>query len=186
MKDFDIEKLKRENIFKTPDGFFEDMQKKVLQETLPVKKGNIINLRWAYSAAAAIALLVGVSTFINFDPAVDPELVAKTAPVQIDGSIYTLSDNKPIKEEAVALKVLEEDLTLVANTNQKINAEQSTNLEQNNASPKSTTRFANKTDQKTTQNPEIQVDQILASFTSAELADVGKNTEQDIYLDLYN
>ena len=36
------------------------------------------------------------------------------------------------------------------------------------------------------QNPEIQVDQVLSSFTSAELADLGKNIEQDIYLDLYN
>ena len=42
MKEFDIEKLKRENIFKTPDGFFEDMQKKVLQETIPVKQGKIM------------------------------------------------------------------------------------------------------------------------------------------------
>jgi len=36
------------------------------------------------------------------------------------------------------------------------------------------------------QTPEVQVDQILSSFTSAELADLGNNAEQDIYLDLYN
>lgn len=175
MKEFDIDKLKRENIFKTPDGFFEDMQKKVLQETIPVKRGRIINLNWAYGAAAAVALLVGVSVFINSDSTTETQLVTKTAPVQNEASTYTLSDNKPEIEEAVALQVLEKDLTSVAQTHQKIKAE-----------PDKASSFANQKVQKTGQNPEVQVDQILATFTSAELADVGKNTEQDIYLDLYN
>lgn len=179
MKEFDIENLKRQNIFKTPDGFFEDMQKKVLQETIPVKQGKIMKLKWAYSAAAAVALLVGVSVVMNLDPAVESQSMTQVVPADSSPATYTLSEVKPQKEEAVALKILEEDLTSVAQTHQKRSTEPS------NISTKSTASFANQKEQKT-QNPEVQVDQILANFTTAELATVGRNTEQDIYLDLYN
>ena len=180
MKEFDIENLKRETIFKTPDGFFEDMQKKVLQETIPVKQGKIIKLNWAYSAAAAVALLVGVSVVMNSDPGVEGQSMTQVVPADSSPATYTLSEVKPQKEEAVALKILEEDLTSVAQTHQKRSTEPSS------VSPKKTASFANQKELKTTQNPEVQVDQILANFTTAELATVGRNTEQDIYLDLYN
>lgn len=180
MKEFDIEKLKRENIFKTPDGFFEDMQKKVLQETTPVKQVKIIKLNWAYSAAAAIALLVGVSVVITSDPVAESQSVTKMVSLDDVPATYTFSEVTPQKEETVALQTLEEDLTSVAQTDQRNNAEPST------VSTKAAGSFANQKELKITQNPEIQVDQILANFTSAELATVGRNTEQDIYLDLYN
>ena len=180
MKEFDIEKLKRENIFKTPDGFFEDMQKKVLQETIPVKQGKIIKLNWVYSAAAAVALLVGVSVVMNSDPAIEGQSMTQIVPPDDNPATHTLSEIKPETEEVVALKILEEDLTSVAQTHPKRSTEPST------VSPKKTASFANQKEQKTSQNPEVQVDQIFANFTSAELATVGRNTEQDIYLDLYN
>ena len=180
MKEFDIEKLKRENIFKTPDGFFEDMQKKVLQETIPVKQGKVIKLNWAYSAAAAVALLVGVSVVMNSDPAVEGQSMTQIVPLDDRPATYTLSEVKPETQEVVALKILEEDLTSVAQIHQTRSTEPS------NISTNRSASFANKKEQKTTQNPEVQVDQILADFTSAELATVGRNTEQDIYLDLYN
>ena len=179
MKEFDIENLKRENIFKTPDGFFEDMQKKVLQETIPVKQGKIMKLKWAYSAAAAVAVLVGVSVVMNLDPAVESQSMTIVVPADSSPATYTLSEVKPQKEEAVALQILEEDLTSVAQTHQKRSTEPS------NISTKRTASFANQKELKA-QNPEVQVDQILANFTTAELATVGRNTEQDIYLDLYN
>ena len=180
MKEFDIEKLKRENIFKTPDGFFEDMQKKVLQETIPVKQGKIIKLNWAYSAAAAIALLVGVSVVMNLEPAVEIQSMTQIVPADVSPATYTVAEVDPLKEETEALQILEEDLTSVAQINQKKSTERIKVSTDRNA------RFANQKEPKTTQNPEVQVDQILANFTSAELATVGRNTEQDIYLDLYN
>ena len=179
MKEFDIEKLKRENIFKTPDGFFEDMQKKVIQEVIPVSRGRIIKLNWAYGAAAAVALLVGVSVVINADPAVESQSMTQVVSVDNNPAAYTLSDINPKNEDAIALKVLEDDLTSVSPVYQKVKAEPT-------AVKKGNVSFANQKKQKAVQNPEVQVDQILASFTLAELADVGKNTEQDIYLDLYN
>ena len=37
MKDFDIEKLERKNIYKTPDNFFAEMQANVLKQAVPQK-----------------------------------------------------------------------------------------------------------------------------------------------------
>ena len=180
MKEFDIEKLKRENIFKTPDCFFEDMQKKVLQETFPAKLGGIINLNWAYGAAAAVAILVGVSLFVNSVPTTEPQLLTKIAPVEKDVAAYALPDDKPEKKQAIAIQTLEQDLTYLPRINQK------TNVGPRISSNKGNANFANQKEQKESPNTEFQVDQILATFTSAEMEKVGKNTEQDIYLDLYN
>lgn len=180
MKEFDIEKLKRENVFKTPDGFFEDMQKKVLQETIPVKRGKIVKLNWAYGAAAAVVILVGITVFVNSDSATESQSITKIVTVDSDPATYTLSDLKPEKEEVVALQILEKDLTSVSQVHQNEKAKKIVVTTKENSS------FAAQTKQKIVPNPEVQVDQILASFTSAELADVGRNTEQDIYLDLYN
>ena len=180
MKDFDIEKLKRENVFKTYDGFFEDMQNKVLQETAPVSRGKIINLNWAYGAAAAVALLFGITFYVNSEPVVEQDLISQNAsPVEAPVT-QTLSNDKPQTEESVALQVLEKDLTSVEQVHQKTEAKAET------ISTKERTAFASQKKQPVNQSPEVQVDQILASFSSAELADVGRNTEQDIYLDLYN
>ncbi|MDP2453011.1 MULTISPECIES: hypothetical protein [unclassified Kaistella] len=175
MKDFDIEKLKRENVFTQPNGFYEDMQSNVLQKVKPVSRGKIINLNWAYGAAAAVALLVGVSVVMNQDPIVETQSITKVVP-----TTNSLPNDKIQKEEVVALQTLEKDLTSIEQTHPK----ESTKSDM--ISKKGNVSFADQKNQKTTQNPEVQVDQILASFTSAELADVGRNTEQDIYLDLYN
>ena len=179
MKNLDVEKLERKNIYQLPDNVFEKMQAKVLAETIPVKQGKIIKLNWVYSAAAAVALLVGVSVVMNSDPAIEGQSMTQIVPPDDNPATHTLSEIKPETEEVVALKILEEDLTSVAQTHPKRSTEPST------VSPKKTS-FANQKEQKTSQNPEVQVDQILANFTSAELATVGRNTEQDIYLDLYN
>ncbi|MCZ2084415.1 MAG: hypothetical protein LC112_09090 [Flavobacteriales bacterium] len=175
MKDFDIEKLKRENVFTQPNGFYEDMQSNVLQKVKPVSRGKIINLNWAYGAAAAVALLVGVSVVMNQNPIVETQSITKVVP-----TTNSLPNDKIQKEEVVALQTLEKDLTSIEQTHPK----ESTKSDM--ISKKGNVSFADQKNQKTTQNPEVQVDQILASFTSAELADVGRNTEQDIYLDLYN
>ena len=180
MKEFDIEKLKRENIFKTPAGFFEDMQNKVLQEVAPVQRGNIIKLNWAYGAAAAIALLIGVSVFFNSGDSAEQESFAKTALRKNNEVTYTLSDDKPKIEDAIVLPVIEQDLPSVAEIVKKSQANSIS------VSEKDAVTFAARKEKSKTPNPEVQVDQILATFTSAEMADVGRNTEQDIYLDLYN
>lgn len=175
MKDFDIEKLKRENVFTEPKGFYEEMQSNVLQKVKPVSRGKIINLNWAYGAAAAVAILVGVSVVMNQDPVLETQSMTKVVP-----TTYSLPNDNIKKEEVEAVQTLEKDLTSVSQTHRKESTKPDMISKKGNAS------FADQKKQKSTQSPEVQVDQILASFTSADLADVGRNTEQDIYLDLYN
>ena len=174
MKDFDIEKLKRENVFIEPKGFYENIQSNVLQKVKPVSRGKIIHLNWAYGAAAAVALLVGVSVVMKQDPVLETQSLTKVVP-----TTYTMQNDKVQKEEIAALQTLEKDLTSVEQKHQK-ESKAVIALESNNAS------FADQKKQKASPNAEVQVDQILANFTSAELEDVGRNAEQDIYLDLYN
>ena len=178
MKDFDIEKLKRENVFTEPVDFYESMQTKVLSKTIVVepKKARIINLNWAYGAAAAVALIFGLSVFNNSNNQVETEFVAQTLPAKEEAVSNTLSISKPINEEVQIEEVPVSNLTYVADNNQKV-------IEKPEVQKAS---FATPRKPVIAQNPEIQVDQILASFTSADLADLGKNAEQDVYLDLYN
>ena len=180
MKEFDIDKLKRENIFKTPKGFFDEMQSKVLQEITPIPQRRSMNLNWVYGAAAAVALTVGVSVFVKSDPAEEIPAIAKIVSMDEAPTTYTLSEFKPQKEELVALEVLEKDLTAVAAISENKNAKE------NSISVEPARNIETQKESRVSPNPEAQVDQILASFTSAELSAVGRNTEQDIYLDLYN
>lgn len=178
MKDFDIEKLPRENIFTEPKGFYEDMQSNVLQKITPVSRRKIISLKWPYGAAAAVALLVGVSVVMNQEAAVETPSMTAIDPTNVSPTTYTLPTINPKKEDAIALKVLESDLSFVEEVHPKGKLK--------TVSTNGSSSFASRKRQKANPNPEVQVDQILASFTSAELAVVGKNTEQDVYLDLYN
>lgn len=183
MKNLDVEKLERKNIYQLPENVFEKMQAKVLAETAPVKKAKIIKLNWIYSAAAALALLFGLTFYINNDPKEIPvnSSVAQTTPdVERNAVISTLSDDKVVSE----------------NDENSTNVEIPVNVEGINDKKEDVKTFA-VGDQKSVkiskevstqkvQNAEIPMDQIIASFTTADLADLGRNTEQDVYLDLYN
>ena len=180
MKDFDIEKIKRENIFTAKEDLFESMQAKVLAEVIPKKAGRIINLKWAYAAAAAVAMIFGL-TFFN---------TSLTDVDQQENSV--VENNTTIPKTAVSSAESVDETEKLAFT-EKIPEAYLTSDEP--IYPKETSAKAPiKVEQKVniavnkkekTTNPELQVDQILASFTSADLSNVGKNTEQDIYLDLY-
>lgn len=182
MKNLNIEKLERKNVYSVPDRFFEEMQMKVLAETAPKKEAKIIKMNWAYSAAAAVALLFGVTFFVN-QKNTDTEVVAATK--QITNDRNTVADSSlpidnPKKEDFVPDQVAEQDLTTVVASNQKEIKAPSAIVEQNK------NKIGDQEKTAATQNPDVQVDQILASFSSSDLADLGKNVEQDVYLDLYN
>ena len=177
MKNLDIEKLERQNIYTAPDHFFDDIQAKVLQETVHQKQARVFKINWAY-AAAAVALIFGVTFFVN-QPGEENTAIAETQGLAANtSSVSTLAEPVIQSEAAMAYKILENDLTSVAAVNQNGNKKQLAV----SAKAETSAEVQNKTN---TSNPEVQVDQILANFTSAELADLGKNTEQDIYLDLY-
>ena len=178
MKNLDIEKLERQNIYTAPDHFFDDIQAKVLQETVHHKQARVFKMNWAYAAAAAVAMIFGITFFVNQSGEENTAVTETQALTANTPSVNTLTEPEVQNEATVAYKILENDLTSAAAVNQNGNKKQLAV----SAKAATSAEVQNKTN---TLNPEVQVDQILAGFTSAELADLGKNAEQDIYLDLY-
>ena len=179
MKNLDIEKLERKNIYTAPDHFFEDIQARVLQQTSTQKQAKVIKMNWAYAAAAAVAMIFGITVFFNQNGEENSAVGEMQSMTSVNSSSTSLSEEgQPQKEATIAYQILEKDLTSVAPVNQK---------EDEGAIAVSTRKETSEEVQNKVNapNPEVQVDQILANFTSAELADLGKNTEQDIYMDLY-
>ena len=180
MKEFDIEDLKRENVYRAPEGFFDDMQRNVLQQTIPQKKGRIVKLNWAYSAAAAIAVILGLTIFINSEQTQEQEILVSNTARKIAPTPSSEAVNRPAVYENNKAGKTNVDLTSEPIAYQNKTAQQKVIYKPE------PTKLVRKIENVKASNPELQVDQILATFTSADLADVGKNTEQDIYLDLYN
>ena len=182
MKNLDIEKLERKNIYQLPDHVFEKMQAKVLAETIPVQQAKIIKLNWIYSAAAAIALLFGLTFYINNDPKETPvNSVAQTTPsIEESVAVNTLSNDKGVTEEIQNSSKVEVPVNVESNKVKK------TEVKSFAVSNQKSVKASEEVSAKKVQKAEIPMDQIIASFTSADLADLGRNTEQDVYLDLYN
>lgn len=182
MENLDIEKLERKNIYKVPDHFFEEMQMKVLKEIAPVKEAKIIKMNWLYSAAAAAALIFGITFVVNQKD--DHSTLLSTTNQIANTQRNVINDSqlesKPKKENVVTDQTSEMHLTPAIATNQTERKMPTINVE-NTQSVKTAQKNIH-----STENSEAQVDQIIASFTSADLADLSKNVEQDVYLDLYN
>lgn len=208
MKNFDIENLERKNIFRTPDHFFDEIQKNVLQETVykqdkEVKSGKVFKLNWAYAAAAAMAMIFGITYFIGNDEEVQP---TKTLAVA-----NKVENNEVNAEKEIPLEIIPEEIVdekTYANVDEVVPAENASNLTsvpvnyQRTApaapveAPKAIASAVVETKMETANNqlylPEVaeidetMMDEVLSSFTYAELQEATNNTEQDIYLDLYN
>ena len=184
MKNLDIEHLERKNIYKVPDeSFFTEIQAKVLQETAPKKEIKTVKLNWMYASAAAIAMVFGATFIVNQNESTETKKMVATEVVNEKVSAVNNSESiiKPENEATIAYQTLNNDLTSI-----EVNYPKESETKVKVAENTETKSVATKNVQTAVQTPEVQVDQILSSFTSTELADLGKNAEQDIYLDLYN
>ena len=184
MKNLDIEHLERKNIYKVPDeSFFTEIQAKVLQETAPKKETKTVKLNWMYAAAAAIAMVFGATFIVNQNESTETKKMVATEVANEKVIVVNNSESiiKPENEATIAYQILNNDLTSI-----EVNDPKESKTIINVAENAETKRVASKNIQAAVQTPEVQVDQLLSSFTSTELADLGKNAEQDIYLDLYN
>lgn len=184
MKNLDIEHLERKNIYKVPDeSFFTEIQAKVLQETAPKKEIKTVKLNWMYAAAAAIAMVFGATFIVNQNESTETKKMVAKEVANEKVSIVNNSESiiKPENEATIAYQTLNNDLTSI-----EVNYPKESETKVKVAENTETKTVATKNVQTAVQTPEVQVDQILSSFTSTELADLGKNAEQDIYLDLYN
>ncbi len=192
----DIEKLNRKTPYPEPsEDFFKQIQANVISQTVgknPVvvkKEAKVFALNFKWMAAAAIVLIAGITAFLGFSN--DPEVsVAQQSPI-ID-SVYKI---EPVQEPA-------KDLMAENNTSIETRTEtskrklfdvplQDTSFESPDQILKSKSVATNGTNRQdyayeTERKPEAEVEKVLAAFTPDQLKDLDRNSEQDVYLDLYN
>lgn len=185
MKQFDIENLKKKMPYELPEHTFEAVQKRVLAETTVSKQAQISNFKWFYAAAAVMLLLIGFGFYINSN---SPEqnldtkvLAAKTQgimDVNQGADSAEISSNNINEKQSFAENHANEnttDLTSRSFRNPTIRNAANTPLEQKPASVKTVSVTTEK-----------QVDNVLDGFSQKEITSLMANSEQDVYLDLYN
>lgn len=182
----DIENLERKNIYATPTGFFDEVQQNVMQQVTPSigkRSGKLVRMNWMYAAAASITVFFGLIYFVNTDQNEGTSIIGnETAIANIENTASgsAVQENRPQKEAAVAYEVLKQDMKTVPDEKPEMPAKPTKIASQDHAG------LAAQKPAMADQNPEFQVDQILSDFSMSELATVGRNAEQDLYLDLYN
>ena len=162
MKKIDIEKWERKTP-ELPENFFEEMQKKVLDKTVRVEKRPVkrfkINPAWA--SAAAIAVVFGISFFVNFKNK-NVEVAQNPQVVQSE-NISTLYQADIVNQEATENQPYTEPKTSFAGQSSDAVSEQKIK----NLSTK------------------LKMEEVLNVMSEEELQELTSNYEQDTFLDLY-
>ncbi|WOC52012.1 hypothetical protein BPO_1365 [Bergeyella porcorum] len=184
MNHFDIEKLNRKNIYKTSEQLFEKVQDNVLKQTVDAEKtthtigGN--RTLW-YAIAAAVVLLFGIGLFItSISDTLPNDALAQTEGTDTAYESNVKQPYHKISPENDAKTELSEINPIIENEPYLAQNETSAKIQ----SPATKTNQYKKeitTLRKTTEN----VEQIVASFTSADITELSKEAEVDVYLDLY-
>lgn len=208
MKDFDLEKLERKNIYKVPENLFENIQGKVLSgmndfdlEKLERKniyavpenffetvQENVINsvmpvkkapiFKLNWAYAAAASLALIFGATFVFNNTNDSTAEQK----------YAVNEQKPKTESQMAYETLESDLTSVENNNQTVrNQENKKAVAANNdRAERVNDNENNKTVETVSTQKEGQMNEYLDSFSTSEISELASNSTQDVYLDVYN
>lgn len=198
MKNFDIEQLERKNIYKTPGDFFAGMQENVLKQTVhqapiaetarPEGKTIPMKTNWIYATAAALALLLGVGFFIkntNAAPENPQPTAASTLKTETPITQTMAGEQSQLMASEVQIpkETITQDLTFEKTEYQTVRREPQV------VQVKSFANVTEKSKAASSKSERIKredVDQILTSFTSSELAEMSKDAEMDVYLDLFN
>ncbi|SFI29882.1 hypothetical protein [Halpernia frigidisoli] len=183
MENLDIEKLSRKMPYKLPENTFETVQKNVLEKTLVKKEAPIFNLKWFYAAAAVILLIVGFNFFINSNNNVDSDngsqLAKSTVVDQNSRNLTAASENQSLVQNMAS------DTNQSVETSDDLTSRKISHLNVKAESQNVATATIVKQN-KNSIPTEDKVDDVLDEFSSSEIASLSNNTEQDVYLDLYN
>ena len=189
----DIEKLNRKTPYPEPsEDFFKLMQANVISQTvgknpeIVKKETKVFALDFKWMAAAAVVLIAGLTAFFGFNH--NPEVtMAQQAPIM--DSVYKIE--QPANETSADLIAKNDVPTEVQNE-----ASKSKQLKTTSAITSSNTKTATSSDRiitdrqdyavATNKKSELDVEKVLAAFTPDQLKDIDRNSEQDVYLDLYN
>lgn len=173
MKDFDIEKLEKKNIYKVPDNLFENLQKNVLEDIETHQKPTTTKIGWAYAMAASIALIFGITFAYNS--------FSKDSKVLDNKNAYAIVKTMPQKESEIAYETLADDITAVEKVKE-------TNTNKVGFMAENDKKTTNKINNQPTQSKHVekQMNELLDNFSTSEIAELANNSTQDVYLDLYN
>lgn len=169
MKKIDIEKWERKTP-KLPENFFEEMQEKVLDKTVRVEKQPVrrfrINPAWA--SAAAIAVVFGISFFVNFknknvEVIQNPQMVQNENHSNLNQRQNTEPQTDIVSQEVVENQPYTESKTSFAGQSLDTVSEQKVK----NLSTK------------------LKMEEVLNVMSEEELQELATNYEQDTFLDLY-
>ena len=168
MKKIDIEKWERKTP-ELPENFFEEMQEKVLDKTVRAEKQPKrfkINPVWA--SAAAIAVIFGISFFINFknknvEVIQNPQMVQTENHSNLNQEQSAEYQADVVNQEAVENQPYTEPKTSFAGQSLDAVSEQKIK----NLSTK------------------LKMEEVLNVMSEEELQELTSNYEQDTFLDLY-
>ncbi|MEC5394634.1 hypothetical protein VQ048_04735 [Bergeyella sp. RCAD1439] len=192
MDNLDIDKWKRERIYDVPEGFFDEMQRRVLDRVsheassggaiVPMHSGGRSRFSgyrwWAVAASVVLICALGLWYGIGFraseEKTMDSSFVA--LPLEDQGgdwiskrpTVGREEEAEERKEQAAEGDRLEpkREEVMVASAEKNVTV----------ASPKAAA----------VKGSRESVDQILASLNKAELTEMAKEAEMDVYLDLFN
>ena len=185
MENLDIEKLSRETPYKLPENTFESVQNNVLQKTLRKTQTPVFNLKWIYAAAAVLLLIFTANFLINTNgKKVTTKKTQLTTQNQIVSQQNIAAQAFTSSDDAVAQNTPDmgdtNDSDVVNLTSQKGSHLNGIKQSKGNAD------LATVNKMKTNSPTEAQIDNVLDGFSSSEIASLSNNSEQDVYLDLYN
>ena len=185
MENLDIEKLGREMPYKLAENTFEIIQNNVIKKTLRRKQTPIFNLKWLYATAAVILLIVGANFLINTNIKKDNSGNHKLA-AQNEIGQQQISSAQTFVDQGNEMAGNASDLS----NNDISDATDLTSTKFTHLSNKeqiqNSARLANSSKVKSNEPTEAKIDEVLDGFSSAEITLLSNNTEQDVYLDLYN
>ncbi|MCS3867482.1 hypothetical protein J3D55_000398 [Chryseobacterium ginsenosidimutans] len=210
MKDFDLEKLERKNIYKVPENLFENIQGKVLSglndfDLEKLERKNIYTVpenlfeniqenvlknvlpakkapifKMNWAYAAAASLALIFGATFVFNN----DHANGTENSQAE---YTSNTSETKTEGEIAYETLKSDLTSVENNNQTVeNQIDDKSYAQDNGAGKAITETKAETVKPVKKQNEAQVNEYLDSFSNSEISELASNSTQDVYLDLYN
>lgn len=179
MKEFDIEKLERKNIYTVPDNLFENIQESILNDIKTEKKAPVFKLNWMYAVAASLALIFGITFVFNYNNDSDKGLNSKET--------YAVNKGEPKTEGEIAYETLKADLTSVESNNQTfVNQKNSVDFSNNAENESGKETVSQKPVKAVVKKEENRMNEYLDSFSNSEIAELASNSTQDVYLDLYN
>lgn len=193
MENFDIEKLERKNIYKTPEGFFSAAQEQVLQRTLapaghiiPLPAQNVLERKnknsWRYVTAAAIAAVFGAGFFYStLNEEKEPE-VQQAVAVDIEPAQKTeVPIQAALAEAQVTANEKQEvsDLTTSAVTHPTNERHQRLGIAKKEPVKHQPVYNAGYTTEK-------KADEVISELPKEDVLMLAAEAEPDVYLELYN